>query len=141
MDIKKLKRYYNDQKFKSKSRLDKNGDPIQWLLTFDEWMAIWIASGKLHDRGRKSNQYCMSRKNDIGPYSTDNVEIIPNFENISSGQLGKFIPAKNGAKNPNAKQISIRGKQFSTMQEAAAYIGYTTAGLTYRIKKGLEWTS
>ena len=54
---------------------------IPFLLTFDEWMSIWLASGKWDERGRYAGQYCMARFGDVGPYSTDNVRIAPNQDN------------------------------------------------------------
>ena len=141
MDIKSLKRSYNDQKFRSKSRVDKKGMPINWQLTFDDWLKIWIESGKLYLRGKGKGKYCMSRKNDIGPYAIDNVEIVLNEINISKGQVGRVFSSRIGKNNPNARSINLRGKCFNTIQEAATSIGYTVEGLRYRIKKGYEWTS
>jgi hypothetical protein len=56
---------------------------IPFLLTYDEWFKIWINSGHLAERGRRRDQYCMARPNDVGPYTIDNVIIITNAENIA----------------------------------------------------------
>ena len=48
---------------------------IDFFLSYDEWLNIWIQSGKLHLRGPKKGQYCMARIGDIGPYSIGNVYI------------------------------------------------------------------
>jgi hypothetical protein len=133
MDKVRLKRYFNDQKFRSKSRLDKNGNTIQWNLSFNDWLSIWINSGKLNLRGRKKGQYCMSRLNDIGPYSVDNVLIKSCQENIIEGQFGKYIPSHAGKSNPNAKKITIYNITYNTITEAAVAQGITTAGLRYRL--------
>ena len=133
MDIIRLKRYFNDQKFRSKSRLDKNGNTIHWDLSFDDWLSIWTNSGKLNLRGRKKGQYCMSRQNDIGAYSASNVLIKPCQENTSEGQVGKCIPSRTGKSNPNAKKITISNITYNTVAEAALAQGITTAGLRYRL--------
>jgi len=52
---------------------------IEWRLTFPEWMAIWLASGHFHERGRGG--YVMARYGDIGPYSVTNVKIITHSQN------------------------------------------------------------
>ena len=87
-----LRHKYSCQKSKSKQR------GIDFHLTYEEWFSIWLKSGKLKERGCKKNQYCMSRKNDIGPYSIDNVIIQLHSENtkeaaplISSGIKNKQI--------------------------------------------------
>ena len=54
---------------------------IPFLLTFEEWQAIWIDSGKWEQRGKKSNQYCMARHGDTGPYAIGNVRICTVREN------------------------------------------------------------
>src|SRR5215469_18965083 len=40
---------------------------IEFLLTFQEWLAIWHDSGKWAERGCKQGQYCMARFGDKGP--------------------------------------------------------------------------
>src|SRR5882672_1516507 len=55
---------------------------IEFLLTFDEWMKIWSDSGHWNERGTKKGQYCMSRFNDIGSYSINNVKILLHEENV-----------------------------------------------------------
>ena len=87
--IKLAKRRFNDQRHSSRSRLDANKQPIEWQLTFEQWYEIWLASGVYDQRGRGKGKYCMSRKNDIGPYSVDNVEIKLHTENQKEGVAGK----------------------------------------------------
>lgn len=62
---------------------------IEMLLTFEEWKAIWINSGKWEQRGKGSNKYCMCRVNDAGHYSLGNVFIDLNKNNVSFGNKGK----------------------------------------------------
>jgi hypothetical protein len=54
---------------------------IPFLLTFEEWCAIWEASGKWEQRGTRKGQYCMARFKDAGAYVLGNVRICPNAEN------------------------------------------------------------
>ena len=61
---------------------------IEFLLTYDEWMKIWLNSGKLHLRGKTRGCYVMSRYGDSGPYSADNVEIKSMSENATESGVG-----------------------------------------------------
>jgi hypothetical protein len=63
---------------------------IAFLLTFKEWLAIWFDSGKWEQRGRGSDQYCMARYGDAGPYAIGNVRICTIAENTSEAHLGKL---------------------------------------------------
>jgi hypothetical protein len=66
---------------------------IQWELTYDQWITIWLGSGQWHNRGIKSRDaYVMSRLGDQGPYSVDNVEIKTNYDNVMEGNLGRKKP-------------------------------------------------
>lgn len=71
----KLRHAYCVQKIYAKKR------GILFLLTFEEWLNIWIISGHLHERGNKKHQYVMARHGDKGPYALDNVKIITWIEN------------------------------------------------------------
>lgn len=60
---------YSAQKRKAKQR------NIPWKLTFDSWWNLWDISGKWEQRGDKKGMYCMSRHEDAGEYSIENVYI------------------------------------------------------------------
>jgi hypothetical protein len=62
---------------------------LQWKMTFEEWWQIWQDSGKWEQRGQASDQYCMARINDEGPYSAGNVAIITMAENSRQSVEGK----------------------------------------------------
>ncbi len=49
---------------------------IPFLLTFEEWLKIWTASGYLHKSGKCKGQYCMARRGDLGAYKIGSVRII-----------------------------------------------------------------
>ena len=54
---------------------------IDFTLTFEQWWDIWQQSGKWNERGRKKDQYVMSRIGDTGPYELGNVFIQSNADN------------------------------------------------------------
>jgi hypothetical protein len=80
---------------------------IAFLLTFDQWLAIWRRSGKLHLRGRSGDQYVMARKSDRGPYAIGNVKIITNAENTGEGQTHKKYNYNTLARKRSAKAHSL----------------------------------
>lgn len=72
---------YNSQEKSAKVR------KIAFLLTFEEWLAIWIDSGKWGQRGRLRGQYVMARYGDQGPYSVGNVRICLTGENVTEALM------------------------------------------------------
>lgn len=81
--IEPFKRAFGMQKSNANTR------GVPFLLTFDQWKAIWVESGKFEQRGRGSDKFCMCRNNDTGAYEVGNVFIDTNHRNISDGNLGK----------------------------------------------------
>lgn len=65
---------------------------IPFLLSFDQWINIWLSSGHWHQRGIKRGQYVMSRYNDCGSYSEGNVFIQQSKSNIQQANTGKSYP-------------------------------------------------
>jgi hypothetical protein len=78
---------------------------IPFLLTFEQWLAIWTKSGKLNQRGRGADKFCMCRNGDVGPYEVGNVFIGTGRENVRAGNLGKLDSAETRQK----KSQSMRG--------------------------------
>ena len=64
-----------------RQRANARGRGILWEISFEDWWSVWQQSGKWEERGREAHQYCMSRKNDDGPYSVENVRIVTMKEN------------------------------------------------------------
>jgi len=62
---------------------------IPFTITFDEWLKLWVDSGKWEQRGRRKDQYCMSRIGDKGGYELGNVFIQSQADNVREAQLGK----------------------------------------------------
>lgn len=59
---------------------------IAFNLTFDEWLNVWLSSGRLSERGRGKGSYCMSRYNDEGAYEVNNVFIQAFEDNIAEAR-------------------------------------------------------
>lgn len=73
---------YACQKFTSKQR------GIEFLFTRPEWIAWWVSAlgpNWPYLRGRRGNEYCMARFNDVGPYAPWNVKCITNLQNREEG--------------------------------------------------------
>ena len=54
---------------------------IPFLLTYDQWLEIWLQSGKWDQRGARRGQYVMARPGDKGAYEVGNVVICLAEEN------------------------------------------------------------
>jgi len=65
---------------------------IPFLLTYEEWLKVWNDSGKLEQRGRGADKFCMCRVGDLGSYEVGNVFIGTGRENVRAGNLGKPVP-------------------------------------------------
>jgi len=78
---------------------------ISFLLTFEQWLELWNASGKLEQRGRGAAEFCMCRNGDVGPYELGNVFIGTGSENARLGNLGKLDTDETRQK----KSQSMRG--------------------------------
>lgn len=82
-----IKRAYRAHRYNAKQR------NTSFLLSFEEWLSVWKASGHLHERGCRRGQYVMARHKDRGPYAIGNVKIIRHSVNVTEGQLGKSKPS------------------------------------------------
>jgi hypothetical protein len=94
-EFKRARDAYNAQKAGARRRKDRNGNPIEWLFTPDEWLDLWLKSGKWHQRGCRRGQYVMARFGDVGPYAPWNVEIKTVGENNREAHKGR-PPANKG---------------------------------------------
>ena len=48
---------------------------VLFVMSYADWLDVWVSSGHLNQRGRGKGKYCMMRFNDTGPYAKDNVTI------------------------------------------------------------------
>jgi hypothetical protein len=62
---------------------------VPFTITLDEWIKLWADSGKWEQRGRRKDQYCMSRIGDKGGYELGNVFIQLQVDNVKDAQLGR----------------------------------------------------
>lgn len=83
---------------------------ISFELTYEEWICIWLNSGHWHQRGNKLNQYCMSRYNDVGPYSVTNVFIQLTAHNTHQANKNKPKTANTRRNMSQAKIGKIKIK-------------------------------
>ena len=103
LDFVKLRKAY------CRHRRNSKGREILFLLSFHEWLTIWIESGHLHQRGRGAGQYVMARDGDRGSYAHYNVQIITVEQNHSDGTIG--IDRKNVSDETRRKMsLSHTGK-------------------------------
>ena len=111
---------------------------IEWKLTYGEWMAWWIATGKYHLRGRGKGKYVMCRYNDSGAYELGNIYCDTHKGNLQSAHNGNqyntgrkhSTEVKNavsnrikGAGNPSARKVIIHGQTYDCIKDAAAALG------------------
>lgn len=88
-ELQAAKQKYQNKVKLTKGRKDRTGLEIEMRLTFDQWLDIWLASGKLLQMGRRKGQYCMARKDDLGHYEVGNVFIQLTSENARDAKLGR----------------------------------------------------
>ncbi|WP_077181759.1 NUMOD3 domain-containing DNA-binding protein [Burkholderia cenocepacia] len=105
------KRKYNVQKAGAKRRKDKNGNPIEFKLTFDEWWSFWQESGHYDERGVGKGKYVMARIDDIGPYELGNIYCCTNTENNSMAKKGCSLTQE--TKNKMSAAHKGRKRTFS----------------------------
>ena len=96
----KHKGMYIAQKDYVRGKIDAAGNPVEFRLSFDEWLNIWEASGKLSQRGIRKGCYVMSRYNDLGHYEVGNVFIQEHSDNVRQAQIGRQGYYRGGEKNP-----------------------------------------
>jgi len=75
----KYNKKYHDHKSSAKQR------GIKFNLTYDQWLNIWLISGKIKQRGF----YCMSRIKDKGAYDIGNVFIQTLAQNSLEAVIGE----------------------------------------------------
>jgi hypothetical protein len=116
-EFQRARNAYSIQKSSALNRKDRNGNPIEWLFTFETWIDLWLKSGHWHQRGKGRGQYCMSRFGDVGPYAPWNVEIKTVGENNS--ERNKGFSEETRKKMREAKQGILKSEETrKKMREA-----------------------
>jgi len=90
-ELQEARNQYSNQKSRCKTtdKRDAAGLPVEVRMSFDDWLHVWIDSGKYHLRGNRKGCYVMARRNDLGHYELDNVDIIPTKENVQFARSGE----------------------------------------------------
>ena len=129
---KRYRQCFRSQRARAVQRKDANGNPIQFNLTINAWLDIWIASGKLSQRRTKRGQYVMARHNDMGNYEIGNVFIVLQHVNnrdahidlkMAESEKQRRSKAFTGLGNPNVKEIIVDGVRYPMMKAAAEATG------------------
>jgi hypothetical protein len=63
------KKAYDDQKRHAHDR------DIEWLLSYEDWLEMWLISNQWKNRGKALGNYQMCRYGDVGAYSKHNCYI------------------------------------------------------------------
>jgi hypothetical protein len=83
--VRRLRRAFTNQRCSARRR------SIGFELTFNQWLSLWLASGKLQQRGVHKDQYVMARPGDRGSYAEGNIVFILATQNSSEGNRGKVL--------------------------------------------------
>ena len=67
--------YYHIQKGHAKER------EIEFPISLEDWLELWLDSGKWKQRGKGAKKYQMCRYGDVGPYSRTNCYIATGEQN------------------------------------------------------------
>lgn len=102
---------YHSQKRSAKRR------GIAFQLTFDEWLAIWRASGHLAERGRTRGLYVMSRIADIGGYKVGNVMILSKERNSQDINMRRTREFRNTASFGRRKEKPLAYRRALTRRK------------------------
>ena len=92
---------------------------IPWELTYETWTAWWLAQlgpDWFTMRGRRTGQYCMSRKGDIGPYSLENVRCVLHAENTKEA-APRMLKTFRQSRGPKAFLRSPRKRGWNLTAE------------------------
>ena len=120
--LKQTYRRYKEQQSRAVTR------KIDWQFTFETWLNKWVSSGKLLQRGRKKDEYCMGRLHDKGPYSISNTEIITNGQNHSDYHRYNPVTPKPKVKPKAALKKKGRKSGFTVSDETKAKISVAKRG-------------
>lgn len=121
---------YTNHKASSKQR------GIDFHLTYDQWLNIWLLSGKLNQRGK----YVMCRFNDVGPYSVNNVYIDLRTTNSRDTSMGKPNVWTRQEKHM-AVSMFLENESFSAISEAIGKSYHAVRIKIYRSVSLKDWQS
>jgi len=119
-ELQKARNQYSNQKSRCKTmdKRDAAGNPVEMKMSFQEWLQIWIESGKYHLRGNRRGCYVMARKDDLGHYAVGNVDIVTTEENHSFAHKGE----KNNLFGKTVEHANFKGTTVGTNIATGAQI-------------------
>lgn len=111
---------------------------IAWRLTFEEWWAVWSASGQWDYHGRSPDGYVLARINpDLG-FEPGNVQICTGR---AAAQQYWRSPARPRAVAHNralgerrSRPVSTPQGDYPSVQAAATALGITKGGMNWRLQ-------
>lgn len=83
----------------------------EWLLTDDEYIALWRQDDLYKFKGRHNEDYCLVRNDYSLPWQMDNVRIITRLEHYqicAREKLGKFASGLDRRRNKEKKNARQR---------------------------------
>lgn len=119
---------YKQKYYNHKSSAKQRG--IKFNMTYDQWLNIWLISGKIKQRGF----YCMSRIKDKGAYEIGNVFIQTNAQNSLDGVIGKPAVWKDDELGC-AIGLFMEGRDFPYI---AKKVGRTAFAVKIKIYRNVE---
>lgn len=112
----------NDPHFRySKQKAHAAARGIPFLLTFDEWWAIWEPYWEL--RGRSRDAFVMGRIGDVGPYAVGNVKIITHEQNrveAVENRRARQGSSQRPTERPELRRQPVTGPLDSSSRRLAA---------------------
>ena len=90
----------------------------RFLLSFDQWFAIWRASGHFHERGRGRGKYCLARLDAGGAFEVGNVRVITIEAVGAARRFSDETRAKIAARNRRRRASAKTRAKMSAAQTA-----------------------
>lgn len=82
-------------------RAQANHRQETWLLDFETWKAIWGEAW--HNKGRGSDNFCMTRQDPQGAWEENNVEIITRRDHVLRQDQYREVNWRCGPKKKRAQ--------------------------------------
>jgi hypothetical protein len=90
-------KFYAWHKHRAQARYRKE----DYELTIEQWFELWSDNDKFLNRGRKPDEWVLTRKDSEGAWSVSNVEIITRYDQLCRNMAEK-VRARWG--NPGKKK-------------------------------------
>lgn len=107
---------------------------LEFTLSFPQWYDIWLQSGQIDNRGLRKGQYMMIRKDKLGGYTPENVDIA--CAQTSPEIMKKKEICKNGHRLEDPNLIYFTGENGRPARKCkACYYAFCKKRLSYRRNK------